>query len=131
MIVDEAVFMRNVLKDFFESSGFEVVAEAANGADAIRLYKQHRPDLLTMDLALPVLNGFQAMKEIRRYDPEAKIVICSAMGQQQIVLQAIYSGAKDFIVKPIMPERLLELVEKLLEPAGRQALPEGEPIVRR
>nr|WP_202887187.1 response regulator [Cohnella zeiphila] len=116
MIVDETVSMRKILKRFFESSGYDVVAEAANGQDAVRLYMEHRPDLLTLDLALPVLDGFQAMKTIRRFDPQAKIVICSSMGQQQTVIQAIHSGAKDYVVKPILPGRLAELVEKLLYP---------------
>jgi two-component system chemotaxis response regulator CheY len=117
MIVDEAVSMRKILRRFFESAGCEVVAEAADGEEAVRLYKVHRPNLLTMDLALPVLDGFQAMQQIRRFDPQAKIVICSSMSQQKIVIQAIHSGAKDFVVKPILPERLAELVEKLLCPA--------------
>lgn len=114
MVVDDTTFMRNILKDFFHSNGYEVVAEAANGAEAINLYRSHRPDLITMDLTLPVVNGLQALKEIKAFDPQAKVIICSAMSHQQMVIQAIQAGAKDFMVKPVLKERLIERVGALL-----------------
>jgi two-component system chemotaxis response regulator CheY len=114
MVVDDTTFIRNILKDIFRSSGYEVVAEASDGAEAVHLYRQLKPDLVTLDLTLPGVNGLQAMKEIKAFDPKAKIVICSAVSQQQMVIEAIEAGAKDFIVKPVMRERLIEVVETLL-----------------
>ncbi|SEG00019.1 two-component system, chemotaxis family, response regulator CheY [Caloramator fervidus] len=114
LIVDDAAFMRMMLKDILVKNGYEVVGEAPNGLKAVELYKQERPDVVTMDITMPEMDGIQAVKEIRAFDPNAKIIMCSAMGQQAMVMEAIKSGAKDFIVKPFQPERVLEALKKVL-----------------
>ncbi|MBB6634399.1 response regulator [Cohnella thailandensis] len=114
LVVDDAVFMRNILKDYLESNGYEVVAEACNGAEAVHLYRQYLPDLVTMDLSLPVVNGLEALKEIKQFDPDARIVICSTLGQKNMIIQAIEAGAKDFMIKPILQDRLIERIEAIL-----------------
>jgi len=114
LIVDDAAFMRMMLKDILIKNGYEVVGEAPNGLKAVELYKQERPDVVTMDITMPEMDGIQAVKEIRAFDPNAKIIMCSAMGQQAMVMEAIKSGAKDFIVKPFQPERVLEALKKVL-----------------
>lgn len=114
LIVDDAAFMRMMLKDILTKNGYEVAGEAANGLKAVELYKQEKPDVVTMDITMPEMDGIQAVKEIKSFDPNAKIVMCSAMGQQAMVMEAIKSGAKDFIVKPFQPERVLEALKKVL-----------------
>ncbi len=114
MIVDDAVFMRMMVKDILEKNGFEVIAEAENGAVAVEKYKANRPDLVTMDITMPEMNGIEALKEIKKHDATAKIIMCSAMGQQAMVMDAIKAGAADFIVKPFNAERILESVGKVL-----------------
>lgn len=100
MIVDDAVFMRVTIKKIVESEGFEIAAEAANGEEAVRLYKSEKPDLVLMDITMPEMNGLEALRLIREYDKNAEVIMISAMGQQQMVVQAIEYGAKNFIVKP-------------------------------
>lgn len=98
LVVDDAAFMRMMIKDILEKNGFEVVGEAENGAQAIEKYKELEPDLVTMDITMPEMDGITALKEIRQMDSEAKVIMCSAMGQQAMVIDAIQAGAKDFIV---------------------------------
>lgn len=114
LIVDDAAFMRMMLKDILTKNGFEVAGEAPNGLKAIEMYKAEKPDIVTMDITMPEMDGIQALKEIKSFDPAAKIIMCSAMGQQAMVMDAIKSGAKDFIVKPFQPERVLESLKKVL-----------------
>ena len=112
MIVDDAIFMRMKLKDILEKNGYEVVAEAQNGADAIEKFRAERPDIVTMDITMPEMNGIEALKGIKRIDPSAKVIMCSAMGQQAMVMEAIQSGALDFIVKPFETERVIDSIQK-------------------
>ncbi|ERI09808.1 chemotaxis protein CheY [Aneurinibacillus aneurinilyticus ATCC 12856] len=112
LVVDDAVFMRNIIKDFLTKNGFEVVGEAGNGAEAVQKYIQTRPDLVTMDITMPEMDGVEALKKIKEHDPLAKIIICSAMGQEKMVIQAMGAGAIDFIVKPFQEARVLEAITK-------------------
>ncbi|HHO81370.1 MAG TPA: response regulator [Bacillaceae bacterium] len=114
LIVDDAAFMRMMLKDILKRGGYEVVGEAANGVEAVALYRELRPDLVTMDITMPEMDGISALKEIRTLDTEAKVIMVSAMGQQAMVIEAIQSGARDFIVKPFQAERVVEAVRKVL-----------------
>ena len=114
LIVDDAAFMRMMIKDILSKNGFNVVAEAGDGAQAIEMYKEHSPDLVTMDITMPEMDGITSLKEIRKFDPNAKVIMCSAMGQQAMVIDAIQAGAKDFIVKPFQAERVLEAINKTL-----------------
>ncbi|WP_312459174.1 MULTISPECIES: response regulator [Proteiniclasticum] len=112
MIVDDAIFMRMKLKDILEKNGYEVVAEAQNGADAIEKFRAERPDIVTMDITMPEMDGIEALKGIKRIDPSAKVIMCSAMGQQAMVMEAIQSGALDFIVKPFETDRVIDSIQK-------------------
>ncbi|HCD99699.1 MAG TPA: two-component system response regulator [Armatimonadetes bacterium] len=114
LITDDALFMRVTLKNILTQNGYEVAGEAANGAEAVELYKQLKPDLVTMDITMPEMDGIAALKEIRALDPDAKVVMCTAMGQKNMVVEAIQAGAKDFIVKPFQPDRVVEALQKLL-----------------
>ncbi len=115
LICDDAEFMRTLLKDTLENSDFEVVGEAANGNEAVEKYKELKPDIVTMDIVMPVKSGIDATKEIVAYDSKAKIVMCSALGQEILVMDAIEAGAKDFIVKPFSDETVLSVLRKVLE----------------
>ncbi len=115
MLVDDAAFMRMMLKDILGNNGYEIVGEAENGMVAVDKYAELKPDITIMDITMPEMDGLQAVKEIRTKDPQAKIIMCSAMGQQTMVIEAIQSGAKDFVVKPFQPERVLEAVGKALK----------------
>lgn len=114
LVTDDAAFMRMVLKNILIKHGFEVVGEAENGKQAIQKYKELQPDLVTMDITMPEMDGIQATKEIKKNDPEAKIIMCSAMGQEAMVVEAIQAGAKDFIVKPFQEEMVVEKINKIL-----------------
>ncbi|RXI45873.1 two-component system response regulator [Clostridium tetani] len=114
LIVDDAAFMRMMIKDILEKNGFEVVGEASNGVKAVELYKTEKPDVVTMDITMPDMDGIEAVKEIKSVDPDAKVIMCSAMGQQTMVMDAIKAGAKDFIVKPFQPDRVLEAIKKVI-----------------
>ncbi len=114
LIVDDAVFMRNMIKDIFSGSGFEVVGEAANGLEAVDKHKELAPDLTTMDIVMPFKSGIEATREIVARDPKALIVMCSALGQESLVMEAIEAGASDFIVKPFKAEDVLAVVKKVL-----------------
>lgn len=114
LLVDDASFMRMMLKNILVGSGYEVVGEAENGAKAIEQYKALKPDLLIMDIIMPEMGGIDAVREIVKVNPSAKILMCSSMGQQSLVVEAIQAGAKDFIVKPFQPSNVLEAVKKAL-----------------
>ncbi len=114
LIVDDAAFMRMMIKDILEKNGFEVVGEANNGIKAVELFKKEKPDIVTMDITMPDMDGIEAVKAIKEFDPAAKVIMCSAMGQQTMVMDAIRAGARDFIVKPFQPDRVLEAIKKVL-----------------
>lgn len=114
LIVDDAAFMRMMLKDILSKNGIEVIGEAVNGADAVEKYQELHPDVVTMDITMPEKDGITAVKEIRALDPKANIIMCSAMGQQPMVLEAIQSGAKDFVVKPFQADRVMESIKNVL-----------------
>lgn len=115
LIVDDALFMRNMLKDIFFKAGYEVVGEAADGVEAIEQYRLLRPDLVTMDIVMPRKSGIEALQEICREFPDACIVMCSAMGQESLILEAVQAGAKDFIVKPFKEDKVIEVVRSLTD----------------
>ncbi len=114
LIVDDAAFMRMMIKDTLKKNGYENLLEAADGEIAVQTYKAEKPDLVILDITMPNKNGLDALKEIRQMDPNAKIVMCSAMGQESMVVEAIRSGARDFIVKPFKAERVLKTVQGIL-----------------
>ena len=114
LITDDALFMRVTLKNILTKHGYEIVGEAENGVEAVKLYNELKPDLVTMDITMPEMDGIEALKQIRAADGDANVVMCTAMGQKSMVVEAIQAGAKDFIVKPFQPERVIEAVEKLL-----------------
>lgn len=114
LIVDDASFMRMMIKDILTKSGFIVLGEAENGLKAVEKYKELTPELVIMDITMPEMDGIQAVKEIKKINSDAKIVMCSAMGQQAMVIEAIQAGAKDFIVKPFQADRVVEAVKKVL-----------------
>ena len=114
LICDDAIFMRTMLGDILSQVGFDVVGEAETGAQAVEKYATLRPDLVTMDIVMPDMGGIDAVREITRRDPTAKVLMCSAMGQQALVVEAINAGAKDFVVKPFQPSRVLEAVQRVL-----------------
>lgn len=114
LIVDDAAFMRMMLKDILTKNGYEVIGEAPNGLKAVEMYKADKPDVVTMDITMPEMDGIEALKAIKEVDPAATVIMCSAMGQQAMVMEAIKSGAKDFIVKPFQPDRVIESFKKVL-----------------
>lgn len=114
MICDDAAFMRVMIKDILTKNGYEVVGEAENGIKAVEKYTETKPDLVMMDITMPEMDGIQALKKIKEADPGATIIMCSAMGQQAMVIESIQSGAKDFIVKPFQADRVLEAVKKAI-----------------
>lgn len=114
LICDDAIFMRRMISDILTQAGFRVAGEASNGVQAVELYKSLKPDLVTMDIVMPEMGGIDAVREIVRNDPDARILMCSAMGQQALVIEAIEAGARDFIVKPFQPGRVLEAVQRVL-----------------
>ncbi|HEU0169039.1 MAG TPA: response regulator [Chloroflexota bacterium] len=113
LVVDDAAFMRMRCSKLLTESGYEVV-EAENGLDAIAKYKENKPDAVLLDITMPEMDGLTALKEIRKIDPEAKVAMVTAMGQQSMIMDAIKSGAKDFVVKPFQPDRVLAAVKKLV-----------------
>ena len=114
MICDDAAFMRMMIKGILTKNGYEIAAEAENGAIAVEKYPEAKPDLVLMDITMPDMDGIQALKKIKEIDANANVIMCSAMGQQAMVIEAIQSGAKDFIVKPFQAERVLEAVKKVV-----------------
>lgn len=116
LIVDDALFMRSMIKDILTTSGrYEVVGEAANGREAIEKFQQIQPEVLTMDIVMPVMDGIEATREILKLDPGVKIVMCSALGQEPLVIESIAVGAKDFIVKPFTPEKVLKVLDQIVK----------------
>ncbi|MBQ2706400.1 MAG: response regulator [Agathobacter sp.] len=114
LICDDAAFMRMMIKDILTKNGYNVVGEAENGAVGVEKYKELKPDLTLMDITMPEMDGINALKNIKAADAGANVIMCSAMGQQAMVIEAIQAGAKDFIVKPFQPERVLEAVKKVV-----------------
>ncbi len=114
LVCDDAVFMRTMLSDILQQAGFTVVGEADTGTRAVAKYKELRPDLVTMDIVMPDMGGIDAVREICKLDPNARILMCSAMGQQALVQEALQAGARDFVVKPFQPSRVLEAVQRVL-----------------
>ena len=113
LITDDALFMRVTLKNILSQNGYEICGEAQNGVEAVKMYEDLKPDIVTMDITMPEMDGIQALKEIIALDANANVVMCTAMGQKRMVVEAIQAGAKDFIVKPFEPERVLEALGKL------------------
>ena len=114
LICDDAAFMRMMIKNVLVKGGYNVVGEAENGAKAVEKYKELSPDLVLMDITMPEMDGIQALKEIKKIDGGAKVIMCSAMGQQAMVIESIQAGAKDFIVKPFQEDRVIEAVKKAI-----------------
>ncbi|MFR1832465.1 MAG: response regulator [Lachnospiraceae bacterium] len=114
MLVDDAAFMRMMLKKALTQSGYTDFIEAQDGAEAVRKYEEEKPDLVVMDITMPNMDGLQALKKIKEGDPNANVVMCTAMGQESMVIDAIKSGAKDFVVKPFNEERIAQTVNKIL-----------------
>jgi two-component system chemotaxis response regulator CheY len=114
LIVDDAAFMRKMLGDVLAKGGHEVIGEGANGSEAVAQYQALRPDIMTLDITMPEKDGLAALREILTLEPSAKVVMCSALGQESKVLEAIKSGAKDFVVKPFQPDRVLDAIGKAL-----------------
>ncbi len=115
LVVDDAMFMRRMLSDILEKGKHTVCGEASNGKEAIERYKELKPDLVTMDIIMPDMSGIEAVKEVKKIDPDAKILMVSAMGQQALVLEAVQSGAIDYIVKPFQPSRVLESIDRIFK----------------
>ena len=114
MICDDAAFMRMMIKDILVKNGYEIAAEAENGLKAVERYPEAKPDLVLMDITMPEIDGIEAVRRIKALDPNANVIMCSAMGQQAMVIEAIQAGAKDFIVKPFQADRVLEAVRKVI-----------------
>ena len=114
LVVDDAIFMRNTLKDVFVAAGFEIAGEAQHGIEAVDRYKQLKPDLVTMDIVMPYKSGIEATRDIVKVDPGAVIVMCSALGQENLVMEAIEAGAADFIIKPFKQDEVLAVVRKVI-----------------
>ena len=114
LICDDAAFMRMMIKDILTKNGYNVVGEAENGKVAVDKYAELSPDLVLMDITMPEMDGIQALKKIKEVDGGANVIMCSAMGQQAMVIEAIQNGAKDFIVKPFQADRVLEAVKKVI-----------------
>ena len=114
LVCDDASFMRTMISDILSQAGYEVVGEAETGVQAVEMYKQLKPDLVTMDIVMPDMGGIDAVRAIVEHDPGARVLMCSAMGQQALVVEAIQVGAKDFVVKPFQPSRVLEAVQRVL-----------------
>jgi two-component system chemotaxis response regulator CheY len=115
LVADDASFMRQMIREIVAEEGHEVVAEASDGVEAIEQYKKHHPDLVTMDIVMPRRSGIDAVKGILEVDPTARVVMCSALGQETLVQEALQAGARDFIVKPFKPEAVTATLRKVLE----------------
>lgn len=114
LIVDDAAFMRMMLKNIFTKAGYEVIGEAVDGVDGVKQFNEKKPDMVTLDITMPNMDGLQCLKEIKASNSDAICVMCSAMGQQSMVIEAIQAGAKDFIVKPFEENRVVETAKKVL-----------------
>lgn len=118
LVVDDAAFMRMMIRDILSKEGY-IIQEAVNGRDAVEKYGEVRPDLVTMDITMPEMDGIAALQAIRERDPEARVLMVSAMGQQKMIVDALEAGALDFLVKPFQPTKVLETVKKCLQSAPR------------
>lgn len=114
LVVDDAIFMRKMVSEILEENGMEIVGEADTGSSAVERYNELKPDLVTMDIIMPEMNGIDAVRQIMAADSNAKIVMCSALGQQALVQEALAAGAKDFLIKPFNPSRVIEVITKVL-----------------
>ena len=112
LIIDDTAFMRMTLGTLLEKNGYKVIGEADNGVEAVKLYSELKPDIITMDITMPKMNGIKAIEEIMKINKDAIIIVVSAMGQEAIIMEALNAGAKDFVVKPFKPERVLNAIEK-------------------
>ncbi len=115
IVVDDTLFMRKMLRDLLTRQGYEVAAEARNGREALAFYQEHHPDLVIMDITMPEMDGIEAVRAILQVNPKARIVMCSALGQDGPVMEALEAGALDFVLKPFLPEKVLEAVQKTLQ----------------
>jgi two-component system chemotaxis response regulator CheY len=115
LVADDLKFIKLVLRELIEKAGFRVIGEASNGLEAVELYKNKRPDVVLMDITMPKMDGLAALKQILEFDPEAKIIMCSALGQQHLIVQALQLGAKDFIVKPFREQRVIAAIKNTLD----------------
>jgi two-component system chemotaxis response regulator CheY len=115
LIADDASFMRQMIREIIEPEGFEIVGEAVDGIEAVEMYQSMQPDLVTMDIVMPRRSGIDAVKGILELDPDATVVMCSALGQESLVMEALQAGAKDFIVKPFKPDAVVETINKLVD----------------
>lgn len=122
LIVDDAKFMRVTLSTMLRNENYEVVGEAENGKEAIMLYKELKPDIVTMDITMPIMNGIDAIKAIINHDPNAIIIVCSAMGQQKVVVESIEIGASDFIIKPFDESRVIDTIKRVLHKSESQLI---------
>jgi two-component system chemotaxis response regulator CheY len=125
LVVDDALFMRRLIRDVAAEAGWEIAGEAANGAEAVALYERLRPDLVTMDLVMPVMGGLEALRQIRAADPDARVVVVTALDQKQALLDSIRDGAIDFVVKPFQRERIIGLLKKV---RGESGTPGPDPM---
>lgn len=114
LVCDDAIFMRTMISDILRQAEYDVIGEAETGVQAVERFRELKPDLVTMDIVMPDMGGIEAVREIVKIEPNAKILMCSAMGQQALVVEAIQAGAKDFVVKPFQPSRVLEAVQRVL-----------------
>ncbi len=114
LLVDDTTFMRRMLREILSQGGYEVAAEARNGLEAVEQYRQAKPDLVVMDITMPEMDGIAAVREILRQDGAARIIMCSALGQDEPIVEALEAGARDFVLKPFLPEKVLEAVRKVL-----------------
>ncbi len=114
MLVDDAAFMRMMIKDTLQKNGYTEIVEAGNGEQALATYVAEKPDLVLMDITMPVMDGLEALRRLREMDSSARVVMCSAMGQETMVVDALKLGAKDFIVKPFKPDRIMKTVNSIL-----------------
>jgi len=118
LVADDASFMREMIREIIEPEGFEVVGQASDGVEAVEAFERLRPDLVTMDIVMPRRSGIDAVQEIRSIDPTARVVMCSALGQETLVMEALAAGATDFVVKPFRPDAVLSTLRKVLEKDG-------------
>lgn len=123
LVVDDALFMRSMIKDILKNSGkYDIVGEATNGQEAVDRFKELLPDIVTMDIVMPIKDGIEATREILQHDPKARVVMCSALGQEPLVIESIAAGAKDFIVKPFTPEKVIQVMDHVARgPIKRQS----------
>ena len=112
LVVDDAAFMRKQLRDILEAGGHEVVAEGEDGDEAVRLFETHRPEIVTLDLVMPRRGGIEALQELRHRFPDARVIVCSSVSDEPTILEAIGRGARDYVLKPVNPAKLLEAVRK-------------------